>query len=301
MKVSISFFSSFLSLNAIHSLSLLHWIFTICCKTNLWTTALQPWTPCLPIRGGKLKTSKHFSSSNPQIPFTCSSISSYLVNPAAGIKSSKSHNTASTSSINTSHIWREATPNNFNLYSASISSLTSSHCRGRYSVGGYGSTEWRSHSEEKPVTGGGVGVTSSLKPFTTPIGRSGSNYDNIFMNNNANTPLLSRVSKQQTVWMNANQISRHRSSSKEMEPIPRRESPPPPAPEGPIIQQQLYDRRLNRSFETAQGLGRNHKMSQMRRSTPQLNGDEDDQLRDDMSRNSVSCCNKLLMFYWQNR
>ncbi|XP_065093245.1 rho guanine nucleotide exchange factor 7 isoform X3 [Ochlerotatus camptorhynchus] len=271
---------------------------------NTMHSALQPWTPCLPIRGGKLKTSRHFSSSNPQIPFTCSSISSYLVNPAAGIKSSKSHNTASTSSINTSHIWREATPNNFNLYSASISSLTSSNCRGRYSVGGYGSTEWRSHSEEKPVTGvtgSGGAAGNTLKPFTTPIGRSGSNYDNIFMNNNTNTPLLSRVSKQQTVWMNANQITRHRSSSREVEPIPRRESPPPPAPEGPIIQQQLYDRRLNRSFETAQGLGRNSKMSQMRRSTPQLNGDEDDQLRDDMSRNSVSCCNKLLMFYWQNR
>lgn len=258
--------------------------------------ALQPWTPCLPIRGGKLKTSKHFSSSNPQLPFTCSSLSSYLVNPTAGIKTSKSHNTASTSSINTSHIWREASPNNFNLYSASISSLNASNCRGRYSVGGYGSTEWRSHSEEKPALGG---TGNTLKPM--PIGRSGSNYDNIFMNNSANTPLLSRVSKQQTVWMNANQVARHRSASREIEPLPRRESPPPPAPEGPVVPQQLYDRRLNRSFETAQGLGRNSKMSQMRRSTPQLNGEEDDQLRDDMSRNSVSCCNKLLMFYWQHR
>ncbi|XP_062549133.1 rho guanine nucleotide exchange factor 7 isoform X5 [Armigeres subalbatus] len=269
---------------------------------NTMHSVLQPWTPCLPIRGGKLKTSKHFSSSNPQLPFTCTSLSSYLVNQTTGIKTSKSHNTASTSSINTSHIWREASPNNFNLYSASISSLGASNYRGRYSVGGYGSTEWRSHSEEKPVTGAGCGTGNTLKPFTTPIGRSGSNYDNIFMNNNANTPLLSRVSKQQTVWMNANQIGRHRSASREMEPIPRRESPPPPAPDGPIVvPQQLYDRRLNRSFETAQGLGRNSKMSQMRRSTPQLNGEEEDQLRDDMSRNSVSCCNKLLMFYWQNR
>nr|XP_029720108.1 rho guanine nucleotide exchange factor 7 isoform X7 [Aedes albopictus] len=242
---------------------------------NTMHSALQPWTPCLPIRGGKLKTSKHFSSSNPQLPFTCSSLSSYLVNPAAGIKTSKSHNTASTSSINTSHIWREASPNNFNLYSASISSLNASNCRGRYSVGGYGSTEWRSHSEEKPAAGG---TGSTLKPFTTSIGRSGSNYDNIFMNNSANTPLLSRVSKQQTVWMNANQVARHRSASREIEPLPRRESPPPPAPEGPVVPQQLYDRRLNRSFETAQGLGRNSKMSQMRRSTPQLNGLEYDDM-----------------------
>ncbi|XP_055632377.1 rho guanine nucleotide exchange factor 7 isoform X6 [Toxorhynchites rutilus septentrionalis] len=271
---------------------------------NTMHSALQPWTPCLPIRGGKLKTSKHFSSSNPQLPFTCSSLSSYLVNPAAGIKysHSHSHNTASTNSINTSHIWREASPNNFNLYSASICSLSSSpKCRARYSVGGYGSTEWRSHSEEKTVTSSATG--STLKPLANPIARSGSNYDNIFMNNNTNTPLLSRVSKQQTVWMNANQISRHRSTSREIEPSPKKDNPPPPpAPEGGMsAQQQLYDRRLNRSFETAQGLSRNSKISQLRRSTPQLNGEEDDSLRDDLSRNSMSCCNKLLMFYWQNR
>ncbi|XP_038113354.1 rho guanine nucleotide exchange factor 7 isoform X4 [Culex quinquefasciatus] len=296
---------------------------------NTMHSALQPWAPVLPIRGGKLKTSRHFSSSNPQLPFTCSSLSSYLTNPAAGSKHGQnSHNTASTNSINTSHIWREASPNNFNMYSASICSLNSSaaaaaaaNCRpgpaSRYSVGGYGSTEWRSHSEEKPgvVAPRTATTTTLLQPFSSPIARSGSNYDNIFMNNNTNTPLLSRVSKQQTVWMNANQVMnyRQRSTSREMEqPLPRRESPPPPAPEGPPIQlpQQssttplLYDRRLNRSFETAQGLGRTSKVSHMRRSTPQLNGDDDpeeDPLRDDASRNSVSCCNKLLAFYWQHR
>ncbi|KAL1396138.1 hypothetical protein pipiens_010726 [Culex pipiens pipiens] len=276
---------------------------------NTMHSALQPWAPVLPIRGGKLKTSRHFSSSNPQLPFTCSTLSSYLTNPAAGNKhSGNSHNTASTNSINTSHIWREASPNNFNMYSASICSLNSSaaaaaNCRpgpaSRYSVGGYGSTEWRSHSEEKPgaVAPRTATTTTLLQPFSSPIARSGSNYDNIFMNNNTNTPLLSRVSKQQTVWMNANQVMnyRQRSTSREMEqPLPRRESPPPPAPEGPPIQlpQQssttplLYDRRLNRSFETAQGLGRTSKVSHMRRSTPQLNGDDDpeeDPLRDDAS------------------
>ncbi|XP_058449439.1 uncharacterized protein LOC131429378 [Malaya genurostris] len=267
---------------------------------NTMHSVLQPWTPCLPIRGGKLKTSKYFSSSNPQLPFTCSSLSAYLTNPTGGIRNSHSQNTASTNSINTSHVWREVNPNSFNLYSASISSLNATPCRTRYSVGGYGSTEWRSHSEEKPSVGCAV-PGNNLKPFSPAIARSGSNYDNIFMNNNANTPLLSRVSRQQTVWMNANQINRYRSTSREIVPSPKRESPPPPAPEGPPIQQPpLYDRRLNRSFETAQGFGRSNKLSQMRRSTPHLNGDEDDPLRDDMSRNSVSCCNKLLMFYWQS-
>uniref|UniRef100_A0A8W7PF71 Guanine nucleotide exchange factor n=1 Tax=Anopheles coluzzii TaxID=1518534 RepID=A0A8W7PF71_ANOCL len=195
--------------------------------------------------------------------------------------------------------------------------------------------------------------------YHNPIARSGSNYDNIFMNTNTNTPLLSRVSKQQTVWMNANQLPgggslnlatyqhqhhhhqsppqhhhrhRHRTTSRELDAvIPDRDtSPPPPAPEGggyigaeylPLghpstgTSVSLYDRRLNRSFETAQGLKRNSKISQLRRSTPQLNGDDggehedaeargsllqEDNLRDDMSRNSVSCCNKLWMFYWQH-
>uniref|UniRef100_A0A182MMV9 DH domain-containing protein n=1 Tax=Anopheles culicifacies TaxID=139723 RepID=A0A182MMV9_9DIPT len=181
--------------------------------------------------------------------------------------------------------------------------------------------------------------------YHNPIARSGSNYDNIFMNSNTNTPLLSRVSKQQTVWMNANQLPggpslnhsyyqqhqhhhappqhhrhRHRTTSRELDAViaDRDTSPPPPAPEGgeyigdylPLghsstgTSPSLYDRRLNRSFETAQGLKRNSKISQLRRSTPQLNGDDgetdnagtrgsgmqEDNLRDDMSRNSVSCC-----------
>uniref|UniRef100_A0A182UN66 Guanine nucleotide exchange factor n=1 Tax=Anopheles merus TaxID=30066 RepID=A0A182UN66_ANOME len=349
-------------------------------------SALLPWTPCLPIRGGKLKTSKHFSSSNPQLPFTCSSLSSYLPS-GGGIKNSRTH--TSTNSINSSHIWREASPNSFNLYAASIATLSmpsgvqqpqsqqhlqqqqpkqqQHHQRARYSIGGYGSTEWRSHSEESGRNAnGGPRSINTLKTgpqaatgYHNPIARSGSNYDNIFMNTNTNTPLLSRVSKQQTVWMNANQLPgggslnlatyqhqhhhhqsppqhhhrhRHRTTSRELDAvIPDRDtSPPPPAPEGggyiggeylPLghpstgTSGSLYDRRLNRSFETAQGLKRNSKISQLRRSTPQLNGDDggehedaeargsllqEDNLRDDMSRNSVSCCNKLWMFYWQH-
>nr|XP_040230696.2 rho guanine nucleotide exchange factor 7 isoform X5 [Anopheles coluzzii] len=353
---------------------------------NTMHSALLPWTPCLPIRGGKLKTSKHFSSSNPQLPFTCSSLSSYLPS-GGGIKNSRTH--TSTNSINSSHIWREASPNSFNLYAASIATLSmpngvqqpqsqqhlqqqqqkqqQHHQRARYSIGGYGSTEWRSHSEESGRNAnGGPRSINTLKTgpqaatgYHNPIARSGSNYDNIFMNTNTNTPLLSRVSKQQTVWMNANQLPgggslnlatyqhqhhhhqsppqhhhrhRHRTTSRELDAvIPDRDtSPPPPAPEGggyiggeylPLghpstgTSGSLYDRRLNRSFETAQGLKRNSKISQLRRSTPQLNGDDggehedaeargsllqEDNLRDDMSRNSVSCCNKLWMFYWQH-
>uniref|UniRef100_A0A182NE90 DH domain-containing protein n=1 Tax=Anopheles dirus TaxID=7168 RepID=A0A182NE90_9DIPT len=339
---------------------------------NTMHSALLPWTPCLPIRGGKLQTSKHFSSSNPQLPFTCSSLSSYLPN-GSGIKNSRTH--TSTNSINSSHIWREASPNSFNLYAASIATLNSAngnqqsqqqqhhqkqqHQRARYSIGGYGSTEWRSNSEESGRnTSTGLRSINTLKPasqptgYHNPIARSGSNYDNIFMNSNTNTPLLSRVSKQQTVWMNANQLSgtgfgsspyqqhyqyvpqqynhrhRHRTTSREMDAVisDRNTSPPPPAPEGSgyirdYLPQgsssiggnvSLYDRRLNRSFETPHGLNGNSKISQLRRSTPQLNGDDgenaeeilsssrqEEHLRDDMSRNSVSCCNKLWMFYWQ--
>ncbi|XP_049282392.1 rho guanine nucleotide exchange factor 7-like isoform X5 [Anopheles funestus] len=340
---------------------------------NTMHSALLPWTPCLPIRGGKLKTSKHFSSSNPQLPFTCSSLSSYLPS-GGGIKNSRTH--TSTNSINSSHIWREASPNSFNLYAASIATLNTANGvqpsqqhqqllhqqqnqRARYSIGGYGSTEWRSHSEEsgRNANGGARNINTfkTASPSTAyhnPIARSGSNYDNIFMNSNTNTPLLSRVSKQQTVWMNANQVPgapslnhsyyqhhhhaphhhrhRHRTTSRELDAVvsDRDTSPPPPAPEGgeyigdylPMghastgTSSSLYDRRLNRSFETAQGLKRNSKISQLRRSTPQLNGDDlendaegtrgsamqEDNLRDDMSRNSVSCCNKLWMFYWQH-
>uniref|UniRef100_A0A182JTI5 Guanine nucleotide exchange factor n=1 Tax=Anopheles christyi TaxID=43041 RepID=A0A182JTI5_9DIPT len=337
---------------------------------NTMHSALLPWTPCLPIRGGKLKTSKHFSSSNPQLPFTCSSLSSYLPS-GGGIKNSRTH--TSTNSINSSHIWREANPNSFNMYAASIATLSMPNGvqqlqqpqqhqqqkqyhqqRARYSIGGYGSTEWRSHSEEtgRKANGGPRSITtlkttSQTTGYHNPIARSGSNYDNIFMNTNTNTPLLSRVSKQQTVWMNANQLAggslnhtmyqhhhhspphhhrhRHRTTSRELDAvIPDRDtSPPPPAPEGggyigdymalghssTGTNVSLYDRRLNRSFETAQGLKRNSKISQLRRSTPQLNGDDgenddegtrgsllqqEDNLRDDMSRNSVSCCNKLV-------
>lgn len=120
-------------------------------------SALQPWTPCLPIRGGKLKTSKAFSSSNPQLPFTCTSFSGHLP-----------HCNTSANSINASHIWREASPNNFNLYSASISSLNSS-LRSRNSVMDcYGSsrmTNWRTRaaSEERPANllGRGTAETSA--------------------------------------------------------------------------------------------------------------------------------------------
>lgn len=126
----------------------------------------------MPIRGGKLKASKPFSSSNPQLPFTCGSFSNYL-----------SHNNNSSNSINSSHIWREATPNNFNLYSASISSLNTSY-RSHNSMDCYGAARmvnWRSRaaSEERPATG-------QLPPV---------NYDNA-SSKAGGTPLLARRAKQ---------------------------------------------------------------------------------------------------------
>ncbi|XP_037904603.1 rho guanine nucleotide exchange factor 7 isoform X6 [Hermetia illucens] len=162
---------------------------------NTIHSALQPWTPCLPIRGGKLKTSKHFSTSNPQLPFLCS-----------GTGSSSAAQPNSSSSLNSSYIWREASPNNFNMYSASVSSLNAAY---RYSLGagsGAGatgsipnyyktSTDYRSVSEERPPTNrkfyGNHSTSSNASPATTTTlkFKTGSNYDNICM-----TPLLPRKS-----------------------------------------------------------------------------------------------------------
>uniref|UniRef100_A0A336KRC5 CSON014074 protein n=1 Tax=Culicoides sonorensis TaxID=179676 RepID=A0A336KRC5_CULSO len=182
---------------------------------NTMHAALQPFTPVLPIRGGKLRATKSFSSSNPQLPFTCGSLSAYL---------SSNNNHTSSNSINSSHIWREATPNNFNMYSASISSLNTSY-RSRNSImdcyntnTNTSKTFWRTRaaSEERPTT---------IKAFETQNNTSTS----------AGTPLLGRKVKQV-------KIKKFATNLQSMNQVHQQ-----------IDHPGLYDRKLNRSFEKPEG------------------------------------------------
>lgn len=262
--------------------------------------ALQPFTPCLPIRGGKLKSSKHFSSSNPQLPFLCSSISSYL--------NHNNHNSSS-NSINNSEIWRVASPNNFNLYSSSISSLNATPIKSRYSMNC--KTDIRAVSEERPPAYHRPQHLQQQQQPPNNLKKISSNYDNVY-NSNPNSPLLLRKNAQQKFW-----ISKSPSNS-----------PPPPHPgsmaqrtykqyntiankpaEKPTI---IYDRRLNKSFETANGLmcenhnspssnqKNNLKALFRRSSTPQLNST--DLMMDENPRNSVNstwCCGNFVLKQWK--
>lgn len=232
------------------SLSLLH----------LRSIALQPWTPCLPIRGGKLKSSKNVSTSNPQLPFICTSTNN------------------SSSSLNSSYIWREASPNNFNMYSASVSSLNTSY---RYSLSG-GKHEWRAASEEKRTTRSGIPKYDY---------KTGSNYDNIYINSSTvNTPLLTTVKHKTKIWK-SNQTQRNPSFQQLQQQDTEQQQ-----------QQLLYDRRLNRSFEAPQGYVKSIKNSQLRRSTPHLASDEMPSTTHPISRNSTTsswCCGNFVLKQWR--
>lgn len=189
---------------------------------------------------------------------------------------------SSTNSLNSSFIWREASPNNFNLYSSSVSSLNASTYR--YSLGGHtGSPEWRAASEEK--TGG----KKSYTKYKTP-----SQYENVFM-----APLLPgrknkppvKICKQAS--MDARRYSR--STSRERFDGQRSETP---------TQYGLYDRRTNRSFETPPQQPLVQAAPSLRRSTPHLISDDIYQGRDEnnstMGRNSATwCCGKFMSKQWK--
>uniref|UniRef100_A0A1A9ZI02 Rho guanine nucleotide exchange factor 7 n=1 Tax=Glossina pallidipes TaxID=7398 RepID=A0A1A9ZI02_GLOPL len=256
---------------------------------NTIHSVLQPWTPCLPIRGGKLKTSKPFSTSNPQLPFLCS----------AGVpfpgSSGASNQQNSTNSLNSSYIWREASPNNFNLYSSSISSLNAAGYR--YSLSGSAGTgpsgnantslgvlDYRALSEERATR-------KSLNRLKSGFG---SGYDNIFM-----TPLLPRKNKTSPKIIKSNYQGQKRP------PNIRQYSEEQPAS---TAHPGLYDRRLNRSFESGSSnryagygggymLGYGLKSTAIRRSTPHLTGDEGLDDSDDVDgRHSIqkACTTALL-------
>ena len=267
--------------------------------------ALQPFSPCLPIRGGKLKSAKHFSSSNPHLPFSCSSISTYL---------GHHHNTPqphnfSTNSINSSVIWREASPNNFNFNSTSINSLSPSQLK-------YRSNDMRAASEERPPS---FNTLNNLnKPFDNNSNSSklcsgnlkkiASNYDNI--NSGPSSPLTMRKSGQVKFWSKlspspstANKQSSQQLRFKQYNTIASNKQ------EKSAF---LYDKRLNKSFETANGLIHENShytnynvdeqnLKNRRSSTPQLNGN-DVNILDEAARNSVNstwCCGNFVLKQWK--
>ncbi|XP_012159118.1 rho guanine nucleotide exchange factor 7 isoform X3 [Ceratitis capitata] len=282
---------------------------------NTIHSALQPWTPCLPIRGGKLQTSKPFSTSNPQLPHLCNTGA-----PFPG-KSGANNQQNSTNSLNSSYIWREASPNNFNLYSSSVSSLnaTTTGMAGgvnasgyRYSLSGAASNASSSGPSSLPIYERALSEErATRKSLNRMKSGFGSGYDNIFM-----TPLLPRKNKpapklvknsyqthQRSPPLTSTTAMRHRSDSERLDSTPltiTEQEPSTPQRQLQKQQQQqqrppapgLYDRRLNRSFETTvshryAGYGggymmssyspanQGYKLTPLRRSTPQLAGGED--------------------------
>lgn len=200
----------------------------------------------------------------------------------------------STSSLNNSFIWREASPNSFNLYSSSISSLNLPtayrHSSGASNIRATGAA----------VSGGGGGAKGHLsmalgagagldyralseeratrKSLNRLKSGFGSGYDNIYT-----SPLLmTRKNRNISPAMVATavpQIHGRSASNSYRSQNPTRQL----SAEQPLVTRVipgLYDRRLNRSFETdsyryagyggAYMLGQGLKPTPLRRSTPQL-------------------------------
>lgn len=225
---------------------------------------LQPWTPCLPIRGGKLRTSKNYSTSNPQLSFSSCGSTSFLHN----------NRTANTSnnSLNSSYIWREASPNNFNLYSTSVSSLnapgalhsslppSASSSPYRYSIGStQRPNDCRSVSEEKSTPR----KSNKFKASATATAAA-TVYENV-----CTAPLLPQRKQKYAIKIvksgqdNVN-VGRRLSTEFDLSDDPM--------PYG------LYDRRRNRSFESGGGVTGNDFTNRnnvnLRRSTPHLATDD---------------------------
>lgn len=239
---------------------------------------MQPWTPCLPIRGGKIKTSKNYSS-NPQLSFGCTS--SPIVNP-------KIANNTSANSLNSSYIWREASPNNFNLYSSSVSSLNAAAPSSRnqsiyrYSLGANSrrSPEWRAVSEEKG--------SPSRKSNKSKVS---SHYENVMM------PLLSgRKHKPVKIFKSSLE-------NVYLKNVGRRLSNEPDESDD-RMPYGLYDRRTNRSFETPSkdsiNVGNN---IYLRRSTPHLASETvypEQENRNQNNRHSATwCCGSFMLKQWK--
>lgn len=253
---------------------------------------LQPWTPCLPIRGGKLKTAKNYSTSNPQLSFSSCTSNAYMHNNRTG--------NTSCNSLNSSFIWREASPNNFNLYSTSVSSLNAatgnvslptsvSNSPYRYSSIGSNSRspEWRSVSEEKSI--------AHKKSLASKFKGASSHYENVYM-----TPLLPHRK-------NKNPIKIVKSSQENvyMQNVGRRLSNETDLSDDPMPYG-LYDRRTNRSFEAPsrdmiRAVDSNN--VHLRRSTPHLLCDDictDGEKHRKSKRHSATwCCGNFMLKQWK--
>lgn len=200
----------------------------------------------------------------------------------------------SNNSLNSSYIWREASPNNFNLYSTSVSSLnaapaitslppTASNSPYRYSIGSNSrSPEWRSVSEEKTI--------NKKNKF-----KASSQYENVYM-----TPLLPHRKQKHPI-----KIVKTSQENIYMQNVGRRLSNDADLSDDQMPYG-LYDRRTNRSFETPSRVRINHSAepnsSHLRRSTPHL-------LSDDMytegkvpksNRHSATwCCGNFMLKQWK--
>lgn len=256
---------------------------------------LQPWTPCLPIRGGKLKTSKYYSTSNPQLPYACSGLAAgctgssscnhhYHHQPQNVHANHQPNNTCSSSSLNSSYIWREASPSNFNVYSASVSSLNTAY---RYSAlngcGGGGGGSGCGPNTGSPPEWQPLQQSSPNRSFMAQLkNKTISNYENVCM-----TPLLPIRKHKQTqhikVWNKSAAAAAAAAASTSaplMPPRGRSNSPIPQTSPSCMLSggggtggRLLYDRRTNRSFEAPGEVSDRHqhyKIGPLRRSTPHL-------------------------------
>lgn len=241
----------------------------------------------MPIRGGKLKTSKNYSTSNPQL-----TLSSYTSNSC--LHNNRTGNT-SNNSLNSSYIWREASPNNFNLYSTSVSSLnaaaaiaslppSASNSPYRYSIGSNSrSPEWRSVSEEKATS-----KKSSNKY------KAGSHYENVYV-----TPLLPHRKHKHPIKI-------IKSSHENMRNIGRRLSNDTDLSDDQMPYG-LYDRRTNRSFETPSRISVNNRSHDsnglhLRRSTPHLLSDDmyaEENARKSNRHSATWCCGNFMLKQWK--
>lgn len=270
--------------------------------------ALQPWTPCLPIRGGKLKTAKNYSTSNPQLSFSSCTSNAYMHNNRTG--------NTSCNSLNSSYIWREASPNNFNLYSTSVSSLNAqaamaaahsgnaslptsvSNSPYRYSIGSNSrSPEWRSVSEEKsaPATNK-KSFGSKFKPSSSSS--AASNYENVCYV----TPLLPQRKNRNPIKI----VKKNSQENVHMQNVGRRLSNDADLSDDQMPYG-LYDRRTNRSFEAPsrdtirRTIGTTN--GPLRRSTPHLLSDDiyadTEQNRKSKRHSATWCCGNFMLKQWK--
>lgn len=200
----------------------------------------------------------------------------------------------SCNSLNSSYIWREASPNNFNLYSTSVSSLnagganvslptSASNSPYRYSIGSNSrSPEWRSVSEEKAFN-----KKSMAGKFKAP-----SHYENVYM-----TPLLPQRKNKHPI-----KIVKNSQENVYMQNVGRRLSNETDLSDDPLPYG-LYDRRTNRSFEAPSRDMIHPINANLRRSTPHLISDDiytdTNENRKSKRHSATWCCGNFMLKQWK--